>query len=368
MSGFGALDGVRVIEIAGIGPAPFAAMMLADMGADVIRVDRVDPAGLQLPHPDMMSRGRRSIAVDLKRDDGRDIVIALAATADVLIEGFRPGVAERLGIGPEVCMKINPKLVYGRMTGWGQDGPLAARAGHDIDYIALTGALDAIGRAGDRPVPPINLLGDFGGGGMFLAFGVVCALLSARVDGVGQVVDTAIVDGVNSLTVGVRALRELGMWPGGRGQNLLDGGAPNYDTYECADGKFVAVGALEPQFQATLFELTGLEASAGADEWARVFRTRTRDEWIALLGEHDACVAPVLDWNESTTHPHAVARHSFIERDGVVQPAPAPRLSRTPGSVRRSPPRPGEHTDEVLAEIGRGAAEIARLRSGRTVA
>jgi alpha-methylacyl-CoA racemase len=364
----GALEGVRVVEIAGIGPAPFAAMMLADMGADVIRVDRTAPGGLAVPHPDIMSRGRRSIAVDLKHDDGRQIALDLAARADVLIEGFRPGVAERLGIGPEVCLKINPRLVYGRMTGWGQDGPLADRAGHDIDYIALTGALDAIGRARDKPTPPLNLLGDFGGGGMYLAFGVVCALLVARAGGGGQIVDAAIVDGVNSLTTGIRALRHLGMWPGGRGENLLDGGAPNYDTYECSDGKFIAVGALEPQFRERLAELTEMDPAADAATWSALFRTRTRDEWVAALGHHDTCVAPVLDWDEAETHPHAIARAAFIDVDGLTQPAPAPRLARTPGSVRRPPPRTGEHTDEILVELGRNEADVARLRAANAVA
>jgi alpha-methylacyl-CoA racemase len=363
----GALDGVRVIELAGIGPGPFAAMMLADMGADVIRVDRTEPSGLSVGHPDLLARNRRSIAVDLKHDAGRQIVLDLAADADVLVEGFRPGVAERLGLGPESCLKINPNLVYARMTGWGQDGPLAARAGHDIDYIALTGALHGIGRAGERPVPPINLLGDFGGGGMFLAYGVVCALLAVRAGGSGQVIDAAIVDGVTTLTTGVHALRHLGLWSDGRGVNLLDGGSPNYDTYECADGKYVAVGALEPQFLLRLVELTGLDPEAGPQAWAACFATRSRDEWIALLGDDDTCVAPVLDWNEAAAHPHMRARDAYIEVDGVRQPAPAPRFSRTPGSVRRPPPWAGEHTDEILAEIGRDAAAIAAVREAGAV-
>jgi alpha-methylacyl-CoA racemase len=359
----GALDGVRVIELAGIGPAPFAAMMLADMGADVIRVDRTEPGDLSVGHPDLLARNRRSIAVDLKSDAGRQVVLDLVGGADVFIEGFRPGVAERLGLGPETCLKINPNLVYARMTGWGQDGPLAARAGHDIDYIAVTGALHGIGRAGERPVPPMNLLGDFGGGGMFLAYGVVCALLVARSGGGGQVIDAAIVDGVNALTTGIHALRHLGLWSDERGVNLLDGGIPQYDTYECADGRFIAVGALEPRFLARLAELTGLDPTAPAADWAALFRTRARDEWIGLLGDEDTCVAPVLDWTEAAEHPHMRARAAYIEVDGVRQPAPAPRLARTPGSVRRPPPRAGEHTDEILAEIGRSADEANALRA-----
>jgi alpha-methylacyl-CoA racemase len=291
-------------------------------------------------------------------------------------------VAERLGLGPTDCLTINPRLVYGRMTGWGQTGPLAPYAGHDIDYLALTGALHGIGRAGERPVPPLNLLGDFGGGGMFLAFGIVCALLGTRAGGPGQVVDAAIVDGVAALTTAVRGLRELGVWRDERGANLLDGAAPFYDTYACADGKFVAVGALEPQFYAELVRRTGyagvaadpqarldrsIWASARAD-WAALFATRTRDEWIDLLGETDACVSPVLDWDEAPAHPHMAARQAFESYGGVTQPAPAPRFSETPGSIQRPPAHPGEHTDEILGEIGRDAVAIAALRDSRAVA
>ena len=381
----GPLVGVRVVELAGIGPGPFTAMMLADMGADVIRVDRasaVDPSSFGAPHPDLLKRGRRSVGVDLKHPDGRAVVLDLVARADVLVEGFRPGVAERLGLGPTDCLTINPRLVYGRMTGWGQTGPLAPYAGHDIDYLALTGALHGIGRAGERPVPPLNLLGDFGGGGMFLAFGIVCALLGTRAGGPGQVVDAAIVDGVAALTTAVRGLRELGVWRDERGANLLDGAAPFYDTYACADGKFVAVGALEPQFYAELVRRTGyagvaadpqarldrsIWASARAD-WAALFETRTRDEWIDLLGETDACVSPVLDWDEAPAHPHMAARQAFESYGGVTQPAPAPRFSETPGSIQRPPAHPGEHTDEILGEIGRDAVAIAALRDSRAVA
>jgi alpha-methylacyl-CoA racemase len=381
----GPLLGVRVVELAGIGPGPFTAMMLADMGADVIRVDRasaVDPSSFGAPHPDLLKRGRRSVGVDLKHPDGRAVVLDLVARADVLVEGFRPGVAERLGLGPTDCLTMNPRLVYGRMTGWGQAGPLAPYAGHDIDYLALTGALHGIGRAGERPVPPLNLVGDFGGGGMFLAFGIVCALLGTRAGGPGQVVDAAIVDGVAALTTAVRGLRELGVWRDERGANLLDGAAPFYDTYACADGKYIAVGALEPQFYAELVRRTGYAGTAADPDarldrstwasvradWAALFATRTRDEWIDLLGETDACVSPVLDWDEAPAHPHMAARQAFVSYGGVTQPAPAPRFSETPGSIQRPPAHPGEHTDEILDEIGRDAVAIAALRDSGVVA
>ncbi|GIH17951.1 CaiB/BaiF CoA transferase family protein [Rugosimonospora africana] len=389
----GPLSGIRVVELAGIGPGPFTAMMLADMGADVIRVDRpeqVRPERFGTPHPDVLNRGRRSIAVDLKHPVGREVVLDLVRHADALVEGFRPGVAERLRLGPDDCLAVNPRLVYGRMTGWGQDGPNAAHAGHDIDYLALTGALYGIGRAGTPPVPPLNLVGDFGGGGMLLAFGVVCALLSVRAGGGGQVIDAAMVDGVSLLSTAIHGLRGLGMWRDERGANLLDGGAPFYDTYECADGRYLAVGALEPQFYDELVRLTGFEEPDGGDNgdddngngragdrfdpagwpaarraWARLFRSRTRDEWAALLEHSDACVAPVLDWREAPRHPHLAARRTFVEYAGVTQPAPAPRFSATPGAIRRPPPQPGEHTDEVLRELGR---DPAALRADRAVA
>ncbi|MEU4381478.1 CaiB/BaiF CoA transferase family protein [Micromonospora echinofusca] len=381
----GPLAGVRVIELAGIGPGPFAAMMLADLGADVVRVDRstdVDPAAFGTAHPDLLNRGRRSVGVDLKSPGGREVVLALVASADALIEGFRPGVTERLGVGPADCLAVNPRLVYGRMTGWGQDGPAAPHAGHDIGYVALTGALHGIGRAGERPVPPMNLLGDFGGGGMMLALGLVSALYAVRGGARGQVVDAAIVDGVAVLSTQIHALRQLGMWRDERGVNLLDGGAPFYDTYECADGRHLAVGALEPRFYDELVRRTGFplppdEALDRTDpanwpalrrSWARLFRTRTRDEWTALLGSSDACVAPVLDWREAPEHPHLAARGTFVQRDGVTQPAPAPRFSGTPTALRRPPPQPGEHTDEVLAEAGFEAGRVAALRAAGAVA
>ncbi|MFI7070911.1 CaiB/BaiF CoA transferase family protein [Micromonospora sediminicola] len=377
----GPLTGVRVIELAGIGPGPFAAMMLADLGADVVRVDRVGGGGFGAFPGDLLNRNRRSVAVDLKQPAGRELVRDLVAGADALVEGFRPGVTERLGLGPADCLAANPRLVYGRMTGWGQDGPLASTAGHDIDYLALTGALHGVGRAGDPPVPPMNLLGDFGGGGMMLALGMVAALYAVRGGAPGQVVDAAIVDGVSVLATQIHALRGLGLWQDRRGVNLLDGGAPFYDTYECADGRYVAVGALEPQFYAELVRLTGfpLDGDDAPDRddpanwpalraaWARLFRTRTRDEWAALLDGTDACVAPVLDWAEAPRHPHLAAREVFVAPDGVTQPAPAPRFSGTPTSVRRPPPAPGEHTDEVLAEAGLAADRIAALRAAGTV-
>lgn len=383
----GPLDGVRVVELAGIGPGPFAAMMLADMGADVVRVDRTDdvrPENFGTPHPDLLNRGRRSLALDLKSASGRRIVFDLVRRSDILLEGFRPGVTERLGLGPDECLAINPGLVYGRMTGWGQDGPLAGYAGHDIDYLAITGALHGIGRAGRRPVPPMNLLGDFGGGGMFLAFGVVCALLRSRAGGPGQVVDAAIVDGVAALTTAIHGLRQLDLWRDERGVNLLDGGAPFYDTYECADGRHLAVGALEPRFYAELVRRTGFAGhtadpddadrfdpetwTVSRHEWAELFRTRTRDEWASVLEASDACVAPILDWAEAPRHPHLAARGTFTTYSGVEQPAPAPRFSATPASIRRPPPHPGEHSDEVLAEIGKTSIEIAALRAEGSVA
>jgi alpha-methylacyl-CoA racemase len=382
----GPLQGVRVVELAGIGPGPFTAMMLADMGAEVVRVDRpsgADAAAHDTPHPDLLNRGRRSVAVDLKHPEGRDVVRRLAAGADVLVEGWRPGVAERLGLGPEDCRAENPRLVYARMTGWGQEGPLAPRAGHDLDYVALTGALHAIGRAGEAPVPPLNLVGDFGGGGMFCAFGIVCALFEASRSGEGQVVDAAMVDGVAALTTAFHAYRHMGFWSDERGVNLLDSGAPFYDVYACADGRYLAVAALEPQFYDALVEGTGFADGPGGvrpdpydqeswpaqkKAWAQLFATRTRDEWVALLGDADTCVAPVLDWDEAPRHPHHAARGTYVDHAGVTQPAPAPRFSRTPGEIRRPPPHPGEHTAEVLADLGFDADTVAALRDSGAVA
>ena len=381
----GPLAGVRVVELAGIGPGPFAAMMLADMGADVVRVDRTSdvrdhPPG---PHPDVVLRGRRSIAVDLKHPGGRQVVLDLAARSDALLEGFRPGVAERLGLGPADVRAVNPRLVYGRMTGWGQDGPLAAAAGHDIGYIAVTGALHGSRRAGDRPVPPMNLLGDLGGGGMVLAFGLVCALLEAGRSGQGQVVDAAIVDGTAAMGNFILGLRHTGAWPAAPGHNLLDTGAPFYEVYACADGKELAVGALEPKFYAELLRLSGMEGvpdvapevrsdpatwPAAKKRWAELFATRTRDEWTAVFDGTDACVAPVLDWDEAPAYPHLAARGTYVRHDGVVQSAPAPRFDRTAAALGRPPAHPGEHTAEVLTELGRDPDAVAALRAAGAVA
>ncbi|MEP6691340.1 MAG: CaiB/BaiF CoA-transferase family protein [Gemmatimonadaceae bacterium] len=347
----GPLAGLRVIEMLGIGPAPFCAMMFADMGADVIRIAR--PGSVPGPH-DVLARGRTIATLDLRAAGAVAALLAIVERSDVLIEGYRPGVMERLGLGPIECHARNPRLVYGRMTGWGQAGPLAHAAGHDINYIALSGALHAIGRAGDAPVPPLNYVGDFGGGAMFLAFGVLSALYEARRSGLGQVVDAAMSDGAALLSAMMYGLKSAGHWSNQRGENLLDGGAPFYATYACADGKYLAVGAIEPQFYALLREHCGIEADPAFDaqmdaaHWptlklrlAEIFRTRSRDDWCALLEGSDACCSPVLDWDEAPLHPHNVERATFITVDDVVQPTPAPRFSRTParapGSVDAQP-------------------------------
>jgi alpha-methylacyl-CoA racemase len=379
----GPLNGIKIIELAGIGPGPFCAMMLADMGADVVRVDRAqavvggDPNS---PPADVLNRGRRSIGLDLKHPDGVETLLTLVERADALVEGFRPGVCERLGFGPDVCLERNPRLVFGRMTGWGQDGPYAQMAGHDINYIALAGALEPIGRAGERPLPPLNLVGDFGGGGMLLAFGLVCALVEAQRSGVGQVVDAAMVDGSAVLMTMFHAFRAMGIWEDQRGSNLLDTGAYFYDTYETSDGKFVSIGALERQFYETLIDKLGLDEAdlprqhdktqwpSMKERFAQIFRTKTRDEWCALLEGTDACFAPVLSMAEAPRHPHNVQRGTFIERNGVVQPSPAPRFSRTPGEIQRPPAFPGQHTDEVLAEWGLDTEQVAKLRETGAVA
>jgi alpha-methylacyl-CoA racemase len=369
----GPLAGVRVVELAGIGPGPFCAMVLADLGAEVLRVDR--PAASRPAWPTVLGRGRRSVAVDLKHPDGAGVVLDLVAAADALVEGFRPGVAERLGIGPDACLARNPRLVYGRVTGWGQEGPWRHAAGHDIDYIALAGALHPIGHAGGPPVPPLNLVGDFGGGGMLLALGVVAALLEAGRSGAGQVVDAAMVDGAALLTTQFHELLAAGLWTEERGANLLDGGAPFYGVYETADGRHLAVGALEPQFWAELLRRLGLDggdlpAQPDRDGWpllrerlAALFRTRTREEWCELLAGTDACVAPVLGFGEAPAHPHHRARGTFVDVGGVTQPAPAPRFSRTPCDPPTPAPRPGEHTDQALADWGLPPDRIARLRA-----
>ncbi|MBA2608716.1 MAG: CoA transferase [Actinobacteria bacterium] len=378
MTASGPLAGVRILELAGIGPGPFAAMLLADMGAEVIRIDRAgsvtggDPAN---PPSDPLARGRQSIGIDLKNPDGVEAVLRLVEIADALIEGFRPGVTERLGLGPDVCLARNPKLVYGRMTGWGQDGPYAQAAGHDINYIALAGALHPIGRAGGPPVPPLNLVGDFGGGAMFLAFGVVCALLESKASGQGQVVDAAMVDGAALLTSMFHGMKAIGFHGPERGTNLLDTGAHFYDVYECADGEYISIGSIEPQFYAELLRLSGLDADADLksqmdrSRWpefkervAECFKQKTRDEWCALMEHTDVCFAPVLSLWEAPEHPANVARNVFTEVAGVVQPNAAPRFSRTPSAVQGPAAHAGQHTDQVLASAGFNADDIAKLR------
>jgi alpha-methylacyl-CoA racemase len=374
----GPLEGVKVVEIASLAPGPFAGCLLADMGADVVRIDRLGAAPRFTS--DLLGRGRRSVAVDLKHPDGTAAVMGLVDRADLLIEGFRPGVMERLGLGPDECLLRNPALVYGRMTGYGQDGPLARAAGHDINYIALSGVLGMVGRADQPPTPPLNLVGDFGGGAMFLAFGLVCALLEARRSGRGQVVDAAMVDGSAMLMLPFFGSRAAGRAGWERGTNLLDSGAPFYDAYETSDGKWVSVGAIEPQFYAELVETMGLDpetlpAQMDTATWpelkarfAEVFRTRTRAEWCQAFEGRDACFAPVLDLAEVDGNPHSADRHSYVEVGGVVQPAPAPRFSVTPGGVRLPPPGPGEHTDEVLCEwAGLTVSDVADLRRSGAV-
>jgi len=379
----GPLEGIRIIELAGIGPGPFCAMILSDLGAEVIRVDRAgavrggDPDS---PPRDVTLRGRRSIGVDLKHPDGVETLMTLVESADGLMEGFRPGVTERLGIGPDDCLARNPKLVYGRMTGWGQEGPYSQAAGHDINYIALAGALEPMGRAGEKPVPPLNLVGDYGGGGMFLALGMVAALLEATRSGEGQVVDVAMVDGAATLMTMFHALTALGVWNPERGTNMLDTGAHYYDVYECADGGLISIGSIEPQFYAELVRIAELDdpqfqKQQSRSEWPElkqkieaVFKTKTRDEWCALMEHTDVCFAPVLSLEEAPKHPHNVARQTFVERDGIVQPAPAPRFSRTAPEIQRSPSHPGQQTDEILAEVGLDESAIASLRDAGAIA
>ncbi|WP_431041378.1 CaiB/BaiF CoA transferase family protein [Streptomyces sp. P1-3] len=361
----GPLAGVRVVELAGIGPGPFAAMLLADLGADVVRIDRPGGAGLRIdPDHDITNRNKRSVLLDLKAPGGVAAVLDLAERADVLIEGNRPGVAERLGIGPDACLARNPRLVYGRMTGWGQDGPLAGTAGHDIGYIAITGALSMIGAAADQPpAVPANLLGDYAGGSLYLVIGVLAALQHARTTGTGQVVDAAIVDGTAHLTAMIHGMMAAGGWQDRRGANLLDGGAPFYGTYETADGGYMAVGALERKFYAEFIDLLGIADQVPArDDFARWgelraavaarFRTRTRAEWAEVFEGSDACVAPVLSLREAPGHPHLAARGTFVAHAGITQPAPAPRFSATPGAVHRPPARPGADAAEVAADWG----------------
>ena len=376
----GPLTGYRILEIAGIGPGPFAAMLLADMGAEVIRVDRAQsvrgPAP-DNPAGDLMLRGRRNIALDLKNPDGVETLLQLVEKADAVIEGFRPGVMERLGVGPDICLARNPRLVFGRMTGWGQEGMYAQAAGHDINYIALAGSLAHFARRGEAPVPPLNMVGDFGGGGMFLAYGVVCALLEAQKSGKGQVVDTAMVDGAAVLMTMFWSFKSMGIFnENAPGTNLLDTGAHFYDVFECKDGRYVSLGSIEPQFYAELMELTGLKDDPdfarqmdqsmwpGLKERLReVFRGKTRDEWCAIMEATDVCFAPVLTMSEAAAHPHNVERRTFVEANGHMQPAPAPRFSRTVPQIGRASAHPGQHTEEVLREWGVPDVE-ARLAGG----
>ena len=372
----GPLHGLKIVELAGIGPCPMCAMLLAELGADVVRIDRVTDSGLGIdmaPEYHLLNRSRPSIAIDLKHPTGTETVLRLVERADALIEGFRPGVTERLGLGPEDCAARNPRLVYGRVTGWGQEGPLARAAGHDLNYIALTGALDAIGRRGGPPTPPLNLVGDYGGGALYLALGVVAALYEARESGQGQTVDAAMIDGAASLMTSAYALRAAGISDGPRGENVLDSGAHFYDVYETSDGRYISIAPVEPKFYAELLDRIGLEPddaphSANRADWpaskarlAALFRTRTRDEWRDILEGTDACFAPVLGMGEAHRHPHNAARDTFVERDGIVQPNAAPRFDRTPGGIRCSPPAPGSGTGATLADWGFTSAEIDDL-------
>jgi len=377
----GPLRGITIIEIAGIGPGPFAAMLLADMGADVIRVER--PGGGSMftaahnPRMDFLNRNKRCICVNLKDPDGVETILDLLAQADALLEGNRPGVMERLGLGPDVCLARNPALVYGRMTGWGQEGPMAGDAGHDINYVALSGALHGIGRAGEKPGIPLNLVGDFGGGGLMLAFGLVCALLEAKGSGRGQVVDAAMIDGAATLMASTFAANQVGFWSDERGTNLLDSGAHFYEVYETADGKYISLGSIEPQFYAALLDKLGADAShfenqfdmenwpAMKEKMAAIIRRKTRDEWDEVFSGGDVCYAPVLSMSEVRHHPHHRARNTFIDDGEVWQPAPAPRFSRTPGTVRHCATAVGQNTVEVLQEFGFSADQIAaKLGSG----
>ena len=369
--GKGPLSGLKIVEFAGIGPGPFCGMLLSDLGADVVRVDR--KGGRGGAPSDITSRGRRSVALDLKSPDAIEAVLKLLESADGLIEGFRPGVMERLGLSPDVVLKRNPKLVYGRMTGWGQFGPYAQAAGHDMNYIAITGALHAIG-TDDKPVPPLNLVGDFGGGALYLAFGLMAGIISARETGKGQVIDCAMSDGAASLMAMFYGFKGAGIWQEKRRSNLLDGGAHFYDTYQCADGKWISIGSIEPQFYALLLEKTGITDPEFANQMDRsawpslkakladVLRTKTQAEWCAIMDATDICFAPVLDLDEAPKHAHNVARDTFVTLEGVVQPAPAPRFSATPGAIQGPPPKIGAHNEEALADWGFSAGDIAALK------
>ncbi len=377
----GPLDGKQIIEIAGIGPGPFCAMVLADLGAEVIRVDRASAVPDEFPDGpsmDLLNRGRDSIAVDLKKEEGVETVLRIVENADALIEGFRPGVAERLGIGPEKCLKRNPKLIYGRMTGWGQYGSYSQMAGHDINYIALSGVLGLIGREDESPVPPVNLIGDFGGGGMLLALGICAALVETAESGKGQVVDAAMTDGSALLATMVHSFAAMGIW-GKRGTNMLDTGAPFYDVYECADGEYISLGSIEPQFYSELMRITGLEnedmpSQMDRTNWGQAkkrikekIRSKSREEWVQLMEGSDVCFAPVLSIDEAIQHPHNRERETFVEISGVMQPAPAPRFSRTPSEISSPPPHPGQQTDQILSQQGFSKEEIDSLKENKVV-
>lgn len=373
----GALAGVRVIEMNAIGPAPFATLLLADMGAEVIRIDR-QQSGFLNGDDSVIGRGRRSLAIDPRKPGATEVLLQLIDSADILVEGFRPGVMERLGLGPEVCLARNPKLVYGRMTGWGQSGPLAQSAGHDLNYLAITGALHAMGHADHAPTPPLHLVGDMGGGAMFLAFGVVAALFEAQRSGKGQVVDAAISDGVALLSTMYYEFQQNGQW-GERGQNLFDGGAPFYGCYTCADGRFISIGAIEPQFYQRLLELCEIDDPLFTAQWDRslwpaqrakletLFRSRSRDQWCQLLEGSEACFAPVLDFSEAPAYAHNQARGTFMHSAGVTHPAPAPRLSRTPAQAGEKV-RNGQHSVQILCELGLDETQIAALREAGAIA
>ena len=379
----GPLNGVKIVEFGGIGPPPMCAMLLADMGADVLRIDRTQPSGLGIPVPprfSVMDRSRRSVAIDLKTSAGIEATFRLLDQSSALIEGFRPGVMERLGLSPEACLARNPRLVYGRVTGWGQTGPLAHAAGHDINYIALTGTAHAIGRRGQPPTPPLNLVGDFGGGALYLALGIVAALFEAQQSGQGQVVDAAMVDGAASLMSSIYGLYAAGVINDHRGENLVDSGAHFYDVYETADGKYISIAAIEAKFYAELLQRLGLENEVlpeqmNRERWpelterlAKLFRTKSREEWCDILEGTDVCFAPVLSFDEAPHHPHNKTRNTFIEVDGVVQPAPAPRFSRTPSQVQRPPAAAGEHTESGLLDWGFSQEEITQLRQAGAIA
>jgi alpha-methylacyl-CoA racemase len=379
----GPLDGFRVVEMGGIGPAPFAGALLGDLGADVLRIDRIAKPGVEPDLPprfDFYNRNKRSVALDLKQPQAVATVLNLVASADALIEGFRPTVMERLGLGPETCLTINPRLVYARMTGWGQEGPIAQEAGHDINYLALTGALHCLGDADRPPPPPLNLVADLGGGALYLVVGLLAAAMEARRSGRGQAIDVAMIDGVTHLMSAFQAFRQQGTWTGRRADNIVDGGAPFYRSYATRDGRFVAVGAIEPHFYANLLKVMGIDNEKLPDQnertawpqmrerFAKIFATRTRDEWVAVAAGHDACLAPVLTIDEAPEHPQMQARGVYAMFDGLRHPSPAPRFSRTPSDLRRSPPAPGCQSRQALADWGISSDQIAALESAGAMA